>query len=389
MAIGGKAMPATTPYAATRSERELPVEATAGPPVKYWAGFGAICVAFIAYVLIRWVTGPYFHHVAQGPTPEPGYMKASMLVFQTFSIPAALALLYWKLWRPWRRERTFTFDGLFAVALLVCTFQDPVGNYFSYWFTYNSGLWNRGSWVNSIPGWNAFGAPGHMLPEPLLMIVGMYVWVFLPIAIAGCWAIRATRRRWPRLTPPTLVAIVFLEIVVIDIALEALITTRLGLYTFAGGRWTLFGGGHFYRYPLEQAIFFSTFATGLTCLRYFVDDRGHSFAERGIELMRGGTYRKAGLRLLAIIGATQLLFLTLNNLPVIVLSSGNEAWPKDIQQRSYFLDGLCGQGTGRLCPGPNVPFVRGVDHAAIGAGGTVVLPAGQSLPRIVPFDNRK
>lgn len=380
---------ATTTHTARRTDRATPVVVTASPPVKYWAIFGAICVAFITFVLIKWVTGPFFTRVHRGPTPEPGFMKASMLAFQIFSIPAALALLYWKLWRPWRRERTFTFDGLYAVALLLCTFQDPVGNYFSYWFTYNSGLWNRGSWVNSIPGWNAFGAPAHQIPEPLLMIVGMYVWVFLPIAIAGCWAIRKTSARWPQLSPPLLVGVVFLEIIAIDIVLEALITTRLGLYSFVGGRWALFGGSHYYRYPLEQAIFFSTFATGLACLRYFVDDHGHTFAERGIERMRGGVWRKAGLRLLAIIGATQLLFLMLNNLPVIVLSSGNDAWPKDVQQRSYFLDGICGADVNRLCPGPGVPLVNGGISAYLGAHGHVVVPPGVHLPRLVPFDRNK
>ena len=44
-------------------------------PVKWWAALGAGILAFQAFVLARWLTGPYFKHVDPGPTPLPGWMK--------------------------------------------------------------------------------------------------------------------------------------------------------------------------------------------------------------------------------------------------------------------------------------------------------------------------
>jgi len=33
-------------------------------PAKWWAMLGAAILAFQAFVLVRWLTGPYFKHVA-------------------------------------------------------------------------------------------------------------------------------------------------------------------------------------------------------------------------------------------------------------------------------------------------------------------------------------
>ena len=64
-------------------------------PVKWWAGAGALMVAFIAFVLIRWVTGPFFEEVPSGPSDPPTYMKAALIAFQALCIPAALFCIYW------------------------------------------------------------------------------------------------------------------------------------------------------------------------------------------------------------------------------------------------------------------------------------------------------
>ena len=45
-----------------------------------------------------------------------------------------------------------------------------MSNWSAQWITYNSWLVNWGSWYNDVPGWMAFGKPGHMVLEPPLFI---------------------------------------------------------------------------------------------------------------------------------------------------------------------------------------------------------------------------
>ena len=68
-------------------------------------------------------------------------------------------------------------------------FQDPLLNYFNTWSTYNTWMWNMGSWVQDIPGWVSFGKPGAMMAEPILMNAPGYFFVLL-CTMLGCWVMR-------------------------------------------------------------------------------------------------------------------------------------------------------------------------------------------------------
>ena len=47
----------------------------------------------MAYVLIDWVSGPFFKTVPVGPTPVPMFMKVAIIFFEAASIPVALGLI--------------------------------------------------------------------------------------------------------------------------------------------------------------------------------------------------------------------------------------------------------------------------------------------------------
>src|ERR1700761_8796582 len=81
-----------------------PPERPQTQPVTWWALIGGLFLAFAVYVMVKWVTGPYFKHVPAGPTPVPAWMKAVLIGWQAGGIVAALGLIYWFLVRPWRRE---------------------------------------------------------------------------------------------------------------------------------------------------------------------------------------------------------------------------------------------------------------------------------------------
>ena len=226
-------------------------------PVKVWATVGALILAFEAYVIVRWVTGPYFHTVHTGVTPLPGWMKGSLI---TMEIGFTLLWL-WCLWHfvvaPWRRDGRPSTDGLLCLCFFCfCWFQDPLADYGGPVFTYNAYLVNVGSWLNDVPGATVPGHPGHQLPEPL-WTAAIYPGVIFLATILGTWVMRKAKERWPRLGPLGLIGTVFAFFVAFDVVLEGFILMPLGAYTYAGApNWSSINAGHFYKYTVLEGVFF-------------------------------------------------------------------------------------------------------------------------------------
>jgi hypothetical protein len=364
--------------------RETVVDETRStPPVKMWALFGAVWVALIAYVLIKWVTGPYFKSVPAGPTHVPGWMHVELIGWQVASIPAALYVIYRFVVKPWRRDHHIGVDGLLVIGFSLMWFQDPLSSAGNHWFVYNTSMVNLGSWANSVPWFAGFGQPGAMTSEPILFTPAAYVYIMMIAAGAGCWSMRWAKRRWPRITTGGLVAWCFVSMCVFDIVLEGLIWLPLGVFEYPGGHWSLFPSTY-HKYPLNEMFTIGAVFTAISCLRFFTDDKGQMWVERGVDKVRGSAGKKLALRALAVVAVIQLIMFLGYNVPNTAIGFNSTAWPKDLQKRSYFTNGICGAGTNRLCPGPDVANMRN-GAAYIGADGTVVIPKGKTLPQIVPF----
>jgi Spirocyclase AveC-like len=362
-------------------------------PVRYWAFAGALIVAFILYALISWVSGPFFHQVKPGPTPEPGWMKVSLVVWQSALGVLWLGMLWWWVVRPWRRERTVTTEGLFTIAGMTLFFQDPLSDYFNVWVTYNAHLVNWGSWVHEIPGWMAYGAPGHDVVEPPLFVPFCHGTAWIIFCLIGSWMIRVARRQFPRMGVGGLFAVVWGGMFVMDLIVEGLLYVPFGIFTFAGGHSPNLFPQSYHKFPLHEALFVGLWSTVLVFLFHFRDDRGMTFVERGADRVRGGVLKRAGLRLLALIAALQVGFFVVYMVPTIAFfASKSTAWPRDLQNRSYLLDGLCGQGTAFACPGPGVPLNRGDGESEtglrVGPAGGVSVPRGWERPQLVPFSRK-
>ena len=357
--------------------------ASVTPAVKWWATLGGVVVVFVAYVLIKWVTGPYFKHVPQGPTRVPTWMHLELTAWQIVSWPAALFLLYWFVVRPWIRDRSVGVDGILLIGFSVMWFQDPLSSAGNHWFVYNTSMVNMGSWANSVRWFVGFGQPGAMTSEPILFTPAAYIYMMLIAAAAGCWSMRFAKRRWPRITTAGLVAWCFVFMCAFDFVLEGIVWLPLGIFEYPGGHWGIFPSTY-HKYPLSEMFTIAGVFTAIASLRYFTDDKGRMWIERGIDKVRGGAGRKLALRGLAAIGAVQLIMFLGYNVPNTAIGFNSAAWPKDLQKRSYFTNGICGAGTNRLCPGPDVPNMRN-GAAYIGANGQVVIPNGKTLPHNVPF----
>jgi Spirocyclase AveC-like len=353
-------------------------------PIVWWALIGFLCLAFEAYVMIRWVSGPYFKRVPSGPSVPPTWMKAVLIGWQAVGIPVALGLIYWFLMRPLRRDRRISIDGLLCLSFFLVAWQDPLSSYFNHWYTYNSYLVNMGSWVKEIPGWMSYSAPGRMDVEPIIWTPFMYVYLFFAASVFGCWLMRRASERWPRMGNLELLGIAMVAGMIVDVIAEGLLIMPAGIYTYAGGHLAIFPHAY-HKFPLTEPLTVGSIFAGLAGLRFFVDDKGHTMVERGVEKLKLSRASKDLLRFGAIFGMCNVLVMCCYNIPNGILGAHSTAWPADIQQRSYLTDYLCGQGTDRACPGPSVPLTRGNGSAYLNRDGKLVFPPGAKAPRPLPF----
>lgn len=382
--------PASAPLSGHLAPSAAPPEARRFVPVKWWAGLGAVIFAFIAYVLIDWVSSPFFERVPTGAVDPPTYMKVAIIFFSVVSIPIALIVIYWFVVRPIIREHKLTLDGMFVIAFSTLWFQDPLSAYGGHWFTYNSWAFNWGSWVHSVPGWLSNGKPGAMIPEPPLLMPGFYVYVFTITLFLGCFVMRRAKARWPKIGPVGLIGVCYVVMALFDIILEGVIFMPLGIWEYPGGRGPAIFSGTYHAFPLNEVVTVSTSFTALACLRYFRNDRGQSVVERGSEHLRTGR-RQTLIRALAVFAGVHVALFITYNVPNYWIGTHSKEWQQDLVDRGYFTDGLCGARTERACPGPGVPLSRN-DNTGSGGGsvyitpdGKAVIPPNTTLPQQFPF----
>jgi hypothetical protein len=378
---------------AMRSATAIPVEAlearpeSSFKPVQAWAWAGGLILLIQLYVWGKWITGPYFVEVPSGPSIPPVWMQTVLVTWTGVIMLGFPVAIYFFIIKPWRRERRITNDGMLLGAFALLFFQDPLLNYLNTWCTYNSWLWNRGSWVQDIPGWVSRGEPGAMMPEPLLMNAPGYSFGVLLCTMLGCWVMRRAKLRWPNLGVPGLLGVLIVFTFFFDVVMEAFFLMPMGLFTYPGAIRSLsIFPGTYHQYPVYQGLMWGGVQAGFCSLRFFTDDRGRTFAERGMERIQGGAVKKESMRFLAIFAAVSMFFFVFYNLPAQWFAMHADAWPEDIQKRSYFTMGICGEGTGRLCPHPALPIDQGSTSAYITPDGTVGLPEGVELPKIIPFE---
>ncbi|BBX21115.1 DUF5135 domain-containing protein [Mycolicibacter terrae] len=362
----------------------------ASKPVRVWATVGGAILAFQLYVWIRWITGPNFERVPAGPSDPPLAMKA-VLITWTVVIMAGFPIgVYYFIIRPWRRERRITLDGMMLVGCGLIFFQDPLLNYFNTWCTYNTWMWNRGSWVQDVPGWVAFGEPGRTMAEPLLMNAPGYATGVLMCTILGCWVMRKAKSRWPGISNRGLIGVLIVWTFIFDFFIEGMFLMPMGLFTYPGAikSWSI-NAGTYYQWPLYEGIMWGGVQAGLCALRYFTDDRGRSVVERGLDQIKGGFAKQQFIRFLAIFAALSASFFVFYTIPSQWFALHTESWPDDVLKRSYFMmGGICGYGTDRPCPDPALPM-PGKYSGYINTDGVLVLPPGVEFPKIVPYEQGK
>lgn len=343
-------------------------------PVVAWAVVGALCVALTVYEWAAWLIRGHAKPAPVGDSPVPDWLQVSLIVWQIVFPLAALVVVWKVLVQPWRRERTLTFDGMFLIAWAVAwAMQDSWFNYTRQWFNYNALLFNLGCPQCEVPGWQS--PYPERVAEPLF-VLSLYMFALFCGCVLCNKVMRAAKARWPRLGTLGLVGVALGTMAIADVVCE-IIWARTGTFSYVAAipEVTLFAG-HYYQYPVTQAIIWG-FPWGLiACLRYFRNDRGETLAERGTNQLNVSPGKKTAIRLLAVIGLLNTVFFLTSNIPNQFFGTHAGAVPQDVLSRSYLLNGQCGPGTDQACPGPRVPMPVGPQSGHATPEGTFTAPSG-------------
>lgn len=345
---------ALPPSANVRSSSPPALAQRRSATVWLWAALGAVSTFVIVRGLGAWMAGPDFASSPKGSDPISHTRLLVLHCFEAAVFAAGLLMVWRYLLRPLARERAFTFDGMLIVAVLLMYFYDPLDNYFNYTFSYNAYFLNFASWAREVPG---LQAPNQRLfPEPFLVMSGFYAVFMFGSAVFGCWYMGKLAARRPGASNLRLFAHLFLIVVIIDTVVEnVFMRTEFAAYPGVVHSLSAFAG-KYYQFPLYEPFIIATFACGMTAIRWFRDDRGHSIAERGVETLRVAGPARTGVRFLAVTGLVHTWFILGYFVPYNFFALKADTFPP---MPSYLRAGICGQGTDYACPSGSVPIPHG------------------------------
>jgi hypothetical protein len=282
--------------------------------IKVWAFVGVLWLGLGVFEFGRWLFGGLAKATPVGVDPVPTYMKIGILGWYAFFVGASVIALYWWVYRPWKRDRQMPNDAFLLLAMSTMWVQDPWMNFFKPFFSYNTYTPNFGCPQCFAPG---FTSNGTYMAENF-MALGVYIGFLLPCVLIGCKIMRRVANRWPRSGPAGPIIAVIVAAFIFDFVTEILWVIP-GVYSYIGGEHmpgpVLFAG-EYYQLPVFMVGFAALWYTGFVAFRYFRNDRGQTFVERGVESLRGTNRQRSGVRLLALIGGLNVVVFVLYNGPL-------------------------------------------------------------------------
>jgi hypothetical protein len=316
-----------------------------------WAAFGALFTGIAIVGWARWLMSDYLTPSPTGTDAFGGWKEAYLRVVEFGLCGISLAVVWLYLIRPAVRDRRLDFDGMFIIGCFFTWFYDPLPNINNWTFTYNAHFVNLGSWTHYIPLWHSPGQDYD--PEPLLFIGSAYLaWFFFLPMLAGEKFIDTLRRRNPRMSTLAAFTCLYVLLLVIEsVFFFAMTVPELMQFPGAIG-WMTIGAGRPWQYPVYDAILAPVLFCGIAALRYFRDEHGRSFVERGVETLRAPAWVRKFTSLLAITGAFQCLLIFGYLVPYQQFAERVDVTP---HMKSYMRGDACGAGTEYACPGKYVP----------------------------------
>lgn len=286
--------PATT---APESSADLQVgarPAVAWPLPYYLAALG---VFWLVYQSIGWVGW-----LADGPVQLTRYRDPDTVSWYLCRAWEAMAIIQFLVLAPIVvreaiRGKTLTFDLMFCLATLSIYWIDPLANFFAPNFLFSQNWVNLSDWTGYLPF--SQNPDAGRIAEPVLFNGLNYATGWLSFVMMICAVMRATQRRWPSIGKPALVLVAMVFGAVVDLLLEYPMY-YYETWAFPGSPEFGFMVGTPHKFPatelLSGAIMFGLCAS----VRYFRDERGLSFVERGMEHLSEA--RRKTIALLAMSG---------------------------------------------------------------------------------------
>lgn len=325
-------------------------------PVLVWAMVGALFMAFELYVWGTWVGSANFGRVTvTGADSVSPLTRLVIQITEVISPVITFAIIGRFLLWPLFRERRLTTDGMLVIAWFFLWFQDPMGNLVSTQLYYSSAWVSMGSWtLGSFPGW--ISPAGNHLPEPILVMGFGYLWLGFSAGVAANWAMRKVRDRWPRTSALELMLLALALCTALDIGAEvALSAAGTFAWPCAIKGLSLFHGKP-YQFPMYEGLLFGATIAAGGVLRFFRDDKGQTWVERGLDRLTFPKPAVTAIKFLAIFGFMHLFMATVYSVPMNWFGMHSDTC---LRYPSHLENNMCVVGPDRdQCPGPGIAMPR-------------------------------
>jgi uncharacterized protein DUF5135 len=340
---------------AARSLRQAPARTRPWTFAKAMALFGAAIVLYELITWSRWLAAGPQQITEYRDTEATSWVAARF--YEALILIVAVVLLV-KVVRECRQRGKLTVDAQLLIGGAAALFFDPLGNFVQPAFFYSSNWLNLNSWTGFAPG--VVNPDASRMPQPVFIML-VYPFGLLAFAMITNAVMRAVQARKPDWSGGRVLAAGSFVAFLCGLALEAPMFL-LHLWSLPGAprELSLFDNDH--RYAAVEFLTTGMVFAGWAAVRYFRDDEGRAFTERG-----AGT----GGSVLAIIGWCASLLIVLQ-LIVSLFAFQADPYPKGFPR--HLTNGMCDVGATthtRYGPCPGSPEFR--------------MPTRNSLPGEAPF----
>jgi Spirocyclase AveC-like len=239
------------------------------------AAFGVVIVAYEAVTWTRWL--------AAGPEQITQYRDTTAISwtvargYEMLIVAVSIWLLV-RVVRQCRNQRRLTVDAQLLIAGVAALFWDPFGNFFQPAFFYSSNWLNLNTWTGFAP--LVVNPDASRMPQPIFIML-VYPFGLLAFAMMTNAVMRAARRRFPHWSDAKVLAAGSAAAFLGGLALEApMFLLHLWSLPGAPSELSIFDNGH--RYAAVEYLTTGMVFAGWAAVRYFKDDKGRAFTERGL-----------------------------------------------------------------------------------------------------------